>query len=464
MLRLGEGQVECLWDEVLPQEARELTGDLARLDDLLADPAVLGPIEAHWRREAQAAGRSTAGHGRPTVSMQTYVRLMVVKHRTGWGYETLLREVSDSLHMRRFCLIALGERVPDESTVRKLTRRLGAAVVDELTRVVIAKARREARFRARAVRIDSTVVEADVRYPTDSGLALDGARVLAREARRLRAKVGRDAGWVRDRSRAIGRRVRAMTRTLGGRTGERKAKVLGLTEQAGKLVKHSITEAKRLVTVARRRARGRGAQAKLHQVERLERFIERAERVVEQIGMRLRGERIGDRLVSIFDPDARPIRKGKLGKPNEFGYVTQICEVTENTRRGARGLILPATSRIGNPQENALLPQTVEELERLGLRPREVAIDGGFQPGPTRDDLDTLAPERTFIAGRQQPGSKRTQRRLGRYRTGVEGRISHLKRGYGLRRSRLKDHDGMQTWTGWGILTYNLETLAVRTR
>jgi IS5 family transposase len=394
--------------------------------------------------------------------MQTYLRLMVIKHRTGWGYETLMREVSDSLHLRRFCLIALGERVADESTVRKLTRRLGPEVVDELTRAVIGKAQRETRFRARAVRIDSTVVEADVRYPTDSGLALDSARVLAREARRLAAKVGRDAGWVTDRSRAIGRRVRAMTRTLGRRTGQRKQQVLELTEQAGKLVARSITEAKRLVTVARRRARGRGAKAKLRQIRRLEQFIDRAERVCEQIHKRVTGEPISDRLVSIFDPDARPIRKGKLGKPNEFGYVTQLAEVTENTKRGARGLILPATSQIGNPHEDTLLPHTVAELERLGLRPREVALDGGFKPGPTRRTLRDLEPERTFIAGSQQPGSKRTQRRLARYRTGSEGRISHLKRGYGQRRSRLKDRPGQQAWTAWGVLTYNLDTLAVR--
>jgi len=119
-------------------------------------------------------------------------------------------------------LIALAERVPDESTARKLKRRLGGEVVDELTRIVIGKAQRETRFRARAVRIDSTVVEADVRYPTDSGLALDSARVLAREARKVVQKVGRDAGWVTDRSRSIGRRVRAMTRTLRARSGESK--------------------------------------------------------------------------------------------------------------------------------------------------------------------------------------------------------------------------------------------------
>ena len=97
-----------------------------------------------------------------------------------------------------------------------------------------------------------------------------------------------------------------MSRTLGRRTGERKQHVLELTEQAGKLAARSIAEARRLATVARRRARGRGAKAKLRQIQRLEQFIDRAQRVCEQIRMRLRGEPITDRLVSIFDPDARP--------------------------------------------------------------------------------------------------------------------------------------------------------------
>src|SRR3989454_4704390 len=214
MLRLRGGQLESLWDEVLPARVRELPEDLARMDALVRDEVLLGPIEAQWDREAQVRGRSAKGHGRPTIPMQTHVRLMVVKHRYGWGYETLMREVSDSLHLRRFCLIALGEQVPDESTVRKLTRRLGPHVVDELTRLVISKAQRETRFRARAVRIDSTVLEADVRYPTDSGLASDGVRGLAREGKRLAASLGATGATVRDRSRAVGKRLRAIGRTL----------------------------------------------------------------------------------------------------------------------------------------------------------------------------------------------------------------------------------------------------------
>ena len=466
MLTLWAVQPECLWDETLPIEVRELPEDLAALDGLLSDPELAMVFLERWRQEVIDTGRLVLSEGRPTIAMETYVRLMVLKARYRWGYRSLVAEVSDSIHLRRFCRISLSERVPDESTVRKLTRRVGAETVNELTRALIVEATRSKRFRPRAVRIDSTVIEADVRYPTDADLASHGVNVLAREGKKLAVLVGERSARVRDRSRSMGRKLRALTRTIRRRSGEAKAQVLALTEQTGELLQRSITEARMLAQVARRRARGRGAGAKRRAAERLEELADRCEKVASQIRQRVKGEPIPDRLVSLADPDARPIRKGKLGKPNEFGYVSQICEITENTRRGARGLIVPASTRLGNPAEDTLLPDTISELHRLGIRPREIALDGGFNVGPTRQTLDEheLDPERVFIAGRQQPGSRRTQRRLQRYRTGTEGRISHLKRGYGLDRSRLKGDEGRQIWTGWGILAYNADTLAIRTR
>ena len=451
MLTLAAPGAEQLWDELLPLEVKQLPDDLAALDVLLGDPGLLAPIADRWEQTARERGR-------PSIAIETYVRLMVVKHRCGWGYETLVREVSDSLHLRRFCRIALDARVPDESTVRKLTRRLGAEAVAEITRRLIAKATREKRFRARAVRVDSTVVEADVKYPTDADLASAGVRTLAREGRKLATKIGAARTAVRDRSRAMGRTLRGISRTIRRRTGEAKAEVLKLTEQTGKLLERSVRETRRLAAQARRKARGRGARAKLRAAARLEQLADRCSKVAEQIRKRVAGEPITDRLVSLADPDARPIRKGKLGKPNEFGYVSQLAEVTANTKPAARGFILPPATAPGNPTEDTLLPQTVAELRALGLSPREVALDGGFNTGPTSDALAEIAPERVFISGRQQPGSRRTQRRLQRYRTGAEGRISHLKRAYGLSRSRLKGDQGQRIWTGWGALTYNLDT------
>lgn len=337
----------------------------------------------------------------------------------------------------------------------------------ELSRVVIGKAQRETRFRCRVVRIDSRVVEADVRYPTDSGLAADGVRVLAREGKRLAARAA-TAARVRDRSRAVGRRLRAISRSLRRRTGEAKVEVLALTGQTGQLLRVSITQARAVVAEARERAallvRSRKAKAKrqaariLAAAGRLETLTARGQKVVEQIGKRLAGEPIKDRLVSLFDPDARPIRKGKLRAPTAFGYVEQLAEVAPNTKAGTRGFILPPASAPGNPGENELLPTTVAELKRLGLSPQEVALDGGFQTKASEQALAPLTPERIHIAGRASPDSKRTQRRLARYRTGCEGRISHLKRRHGRRRSRLKGSEGERTWTGWAILAYNLET------
>src|SRR3954466_3454482 len=202
MLRLSGGQVESLFDVGWPACVAELPADLAALDVLLAGPGVLAPIEASWAAEA-------VGFGRPTVPMDRFVRLMVVKARSGWGYETLVREVSDSLHLRRFCRIGLWDRVPDESTIRKLVRRLGADVIEEICTAVIAEATSPRagarRLVVRAARLDSTVVEADIRYPTDLGLAEDAARALAREANRARGLAGGGAprvATVRARSRA----------------------------------------------------------------------------------------------------------------------------------------------------------------------------------------------------------------------------------------------------------------------
>jgi IS5 family transposase len=332
--------------------------------------------------------------------------------------------------------------------VRKLVRRLGPETVNELTRLVIGKAQRETRFAARAVRIDSTVIEADIRYPTDAGLAWQGARALAREGRKLTGRLRGPTRRVVDRSRQLGRLVRAISRTLVRRTDQRREAVMELNAKAGGLLDRSVGEARALAAQARASARGRGAQAKLRAAQRLEEVADGCQRIADQIRQRQR---------------ARPIRKGKLGTPNQFGYVAQLAEVTANTRRGARGYLLPAATAPGNPGENRLLGQTAAELDRLGLRPREVALDGGFLPGPTAQTLAALAPTRTFISGRAEPGSRRTRRRLARYRTGCEGRISHLKRGYHLRRSRLKGDQGQRTWTGWAILAYNLDTLAIQT-
>jgi hypothetical protein len=134
MLTLVASQPESLWDESLPVEVKQPPADLAALDVLLCGHELLWPIVERWQREFEQTGRRVLTEGRPTIAIETYVRLMVLKQRYRWGYRTLVAEVSDSIHLRRFCRIGLGERVPDESTVRKLTRRIGSGGEDRLDR------------------------------------------------------------------------------------------------------------------------------------------------------------------------------------------------------------------------------------------------------------------------------------------------------------------------------------------
>jgi IS5 family transposase len=111
VLRLEAAGPESLWDELLPEEVKVLPADLAAIDELLRDQRLLAPIASRFEQQACELGRSSVDRGRPTSAMDTYVRLMVLKHRCGWGYRTLVAEVSDSLHLRRFCRMGLSEPV-----------------------------------------------------------------------------------------------------------------------------------------------------------------------------------------------------------------------------------------------------------------------------------------------------------------------------------------------------------------
>jgi len=460
MLRLAPPDpVETLWNDLLPASVRQLPEDLAAIDQLLADPALLLPFRKRW---AELHGGQAPREGRPSIPMGTYLRLMVIKHRCRWGYETLVREVSDSIHLRRFCLISLSGVVPHESTVRKLTRRLGPPLVEELTRGLFEKAHRERRFRPRVMRVDSTVAEADIRFPTDAGLCADAVRRLARDARKLRRLMPAVTGKVRNRGRAVGKRLRALGRSLSRRTGEAKSAVRRFTEQAAAQVRASVREARRVTAEARKAlslARSSSKRRAQQAIQRAQATIALAERVMDQIRKRFAEEKIEDRVVSLADPEARPVRRGKLAHPNEFGYVVQFAEVTEHTRRGARGLILPPKLRPGSTHENTLLPETAAELNGLTIALREAVFDAGFLPKPTEEALGQ-AGATAFIVGTPHPGSRRTRRRLARYRVGCEGRISHLKRQYGAGRSRLRGVAGAQIWEGWAVFAYDLATLA----
>jgi IS5 family transposase len=444
------------WDALLPPEVRRLPDELARIDAYLDDERFITP----WR--ALFAARL----GRPSVPVQTLLRLLYLKHRYQLGYQTLCREVADSISWRRFCHIGLDQPVPHPTTLVKLVGRAGPQAIEQLNHALLARLASDKLLRARKLRIDTTVVEADIDHPTDADLLEHAVRTLGRLVRRVHARGVASRTAFRDRSRAAGRRLWQISRTLRRRTGQAPAEIDRLTAKVAAIARRSVAQAERVARNARRARARRPDDGRLQRlVCRLEETTAATHRLLDQTRQRLRGNRvIPDRLISLADPDARPIRKGKPHKPTEFGYTVLLAECE-------RGFIATHHTHQGNPPDAAQLVGAVTQVIAItGRPPGAVTGDRGFGTAANDTALTALGVNRVGLPRKGTPGKARHAyeqtrpfKRLRHWRVGIEARISQLKRSFGLRRTRLRRLAGAQTWVGLGIFAYNLQRMTVVT-
>jgi transposase, IS5 family len=398
------------------------------------------------------------------VPVDTLLRLLYLKHRYGLGYESLCREVADSISWRRFCRIGLDRPVPHPTTLVKLVRRAGPEVTEQLNAALLAKLAQGKLLRARKLRIDTTVVEADIDYPTDADLLEQAVRKLGGLARRVKARGAASRTRFRDRGRAAGRRLKQLARTLRRRTGAAMAEVDRLTGEVAGIARRSLRQVQVVAGNARRALARRPGDGRLGRlVAELDETIGHTERLLVQTDQRLAGNRvIADRLVSLADPDARPIRKGKPQHPTQFGYTLLLAE-------DERGFIADQQLQQGNPADAPqLVPAVRRVAEVTGRTPGTVVGDRGFGTAANDRALAQLGVARIGLQrkGRLSPtraAVERTRsfRRLRNWRVGIEARISHLKRSFGLRRTRLRRLGGARTWVGLGIFAYNLQRMTV---
>src|SRR5258708_9895223 len=188
-----------LWDSILPPELLVFSVELGRVDALLDDPVFFAPFAVYF----------DARIGRPSIPMETYLRLMFLKFRYRLGYESLCREVADSISWQRFCRIPLGTPGPHPTTLMKITTRCGDDAVAGLNEALLAMAATAKLLRTDKVRADTTVVEAAVAYPTDSGLLAKAVGTMARTVARVKAAGGATRTRARDRRRSAAKRARA---------------------------------------------------------------------------------------------------------------------------------------------------------------------------------------------------------------------------------------------------------------
>jgi IS5 family transposase len=445
------------WDALLPPEVRRLPDELARIDAYLDDERFITP----WR--ALFAARL----GRPCIPVQTVLRLLYLKHRYQLGYRTLCREVADSISWRRFCHIGLDQPVPHPTTLVKLVGRAGPKTINQLNAALLARLAGERVLRCRKLRIDTTVVEADIDHPTDADLLEHAVRTLGGLVRGVHARGAATHTPFRDRSRAAGRRLKQISRTLRRRTGRAPAEIDRLTAQVAAIARRTLAQAERVARNARRTLGRRPGDGRLRRlVARLEETTTQTHRLLDQTRQRLRGNRvIHDRLISLADPDARPIRKGKPHKPTEFGYTLLLAE-------DERGFVADHQLSKGNPADAPQLLPAVRRVAALrGRPPGTVVADRGFGYAANDRALAQLGVRRIGLQRTGTPSRSRREleqtrafKRMRNWRVGIEARISHLKRSFGLRRTRLRRLAGAQTWVGLGIFAYNLQQMTVVTR
>jgi IS5 family transposase len=444
-----------IFEVMLPDAADLWDPTLRGIDEILDDEDLVEPMaEAMARRRPRS--RTC---GRPSTPAEVALRLLVLKHLYGWSFDECEREVRGSLVYRAFCRIGC-ERVPDAKTLVRLSQLLDEEVLRPVLERLVEHARELKLVRGRRMRVDTTVVETNIHYPTDSSLLADGVRVLTRTAKALAAQAGDVAGGMRDRTRSVSRQVLKIAR--GSRQAAKEGVKTRLRESYGKLMAITRAAVRDADKVVERLAEARGARVDALK-ERIGQTVTLIRRVLDQTRARVfKGDRhYPGKVLSLFEPHTEAIRKGKLSKPTEFGKLVKIQE--------AEGQFITdyeiCATRV--PDQTLWKPSLDRHTELFDRVPRLATADAGFGSAANERLAREMGVPRVALPRnghltpqRRQFQRQRWFRKAMRWRTGGEGRISVLKRRHGLSRCRYRGLQGMERWVGLGVIANNLCAMA----
>jgi IS5 family transposase len=437
----------------------EAVGDLwepwmRHADQALEDDALLLIIQQELAKRC----RKSKTRGRKATPADVVLRMLLLKHVRDWSYETLSREVRANLVYREFTRIG-GEKVPDDRTMGNLARQLGPEAIEKLHRRVVEIAQENKIATGRKMRVDTTVVETDIHYPTDSTLLGDGVRVLTRIMKKVTTVAGKAGTQMRDRSRSVKLKVLAIARASRNKTEQGRQKMKNAYIKLLEVTSRVAGQARKFSSeIAGGVKRGNlSVLAKARQ--QLDEMIPRVRQVLRQTRERvLRGNTQAEgKLLSVFETHTEVIRKGKANKPNEFGKLVLIQEA-ENQ------IVTHYKVCEQRPADATLLEGCLEQhVEQFGQAPKQVAADPGFFSAANESRAEEMGVSRVSIPSHDTRSPARKQRqkqpwfkKLQKWRTGCEGRISVLKRRHGLRRSLYKGPDGIRRWVGLGVIADNV--------
>ncbi len=445
----------------LAQQAALLKDDLLDPVDLLLDDPAL--VELVRQCLAKRSPRSTRT-GRRGLAPDRLLRCCVMKHLKGWSFRDLERELRSNLVYRRFTHFD-ADITPEFTVFSRSFALLSPAVTAEIHQRVVRLACEYGVAQGEKIRTDTTVVESNVHYPTDSSLLGDGIRVLSRSLERIADECKTGALEVVDHGRAVKHRLLEISRAAKSLTEANQQRMRDSYQKLMGLTRSVVRQASEVVQRWRKgRLKVVGTVLGVAtQIGQLRHFLPLVENVIRQTKERVvkGNSHVEDKVLSLFEPHTEVIRKGKAHKPNEFGRLVRIDEVENGIVSGYQVLV-------GNPDDSTSWMSALEQHQACFGRVPEMATgDRGFFSAKNEREAEALGVKKVALPARGRLSAKRAElqkqrwfRRALRWRAGIEATMSTLKHPFSMARATYKGDRGFQRYVGWCVITKNLFSIA----
>ena len=445
----------------LAQQAALLKDDLLDpVDQLLEDPALVDLVRQCLAARSPLSERT----GRTGIAPDRLLRCCVMKHLKGWSFRDLERELRSNLVYRRFTHFD-AEVTPDSTTFSRTFALLSPAVTEEIHQRVVRLACEQGVAQGRKIRTDTTVVESNVHYPTDSSLLGDGIRVLSRSLQRIASECKNGAVEVVDHARAVKHRLLEISRAAKCMTEANQQRMRDSYQRLLAVTRSVVRQASDVIERwGKKRLQVVGQRLRVEvQISQLRHFLPLVEQVISQTKKRVLGgdNNVDGKLLSLFEVHTEVIRKGKAHKPNEFGRLVRIDEVENGIVSGYQVLT-------GNPADTtAWMPALEQHQACFGQAPAMASGDRGFFSAKNEREAQALGVKKVALPARGRLSAKRAEqqkqrwfRRALRWRAGIEATISTLKHPFSMWRATYKGGHGFERYVGWCVITKNLFSVA----
>lgn len=444
-----------IYESLYPLEFVKLDADLEKMDQILAKyPIFLKEFTALMAKRHE----NSKFLGRGSAPAEVLLRMLLLRRLYKWPLRDTIKYVNDSLSLRKFVRIYY-ESIPSYSTLCRYDNLVTEEFLERLNDAVVAIAKERKVTRGNKLRTDTTVVESNSHYPSDSRLLYDGVRVLGRLAKKCQEISTATGETVRDFSRSAKKQLLKVVKYAKGRCDESKSEFKRTYKKLVDISKRSLNRARKQVAALAKQTDKKALQIK----DKIENFIPLIEKVIEQTQRRIfNGESVpnDEKIFSLFQPDIYCIRKGKSGKPNEFGKKVSIHQSDGKIITGWK------IYERNVADEETFIPAIKQHIKQFGKPPHLAAGDRGCYSADNENDAEEFGVKRVCLPKRGKKSQERTEYEKQRwfkagcrFRAGSEGSISVLKRRHGLDRCLNKAENAFERWIGWAVIGANLLTI-----